>query len=168
MKIFVGGISGSGKSTLAGHLRNGGLHCVDDAFTPELSYWANKTTGERVPEPVDFNRPLDWKWDERTVRSLLGAAANRDLIICGNAANQHKFYSLFDRLYVLVADNDTLRRRLLGRTTNSFGKQPDELAWVLGENERLTHELLVAGAQAIDATQPEDAVVNDFLASLRA
>jgi len=42
---------------------------------------------------------------------------------------------LFDLVVCLVVDNETLRDRLLTRTTNVFGKHPEELAAALECND---------------------------------
>ncbi len=167
MKIFVGGITGSGKSTLAGKLIERGFRCMDDQYDEDLSYWADKATGKRVPEPIDFTRSLDWLLDRKVIERALGASASRHIFIFANAANQANFYPLFDTLRVLTADNETIRQRILTRANNSFGKKPSELNWVLKENQRLTDELLSAGAEVINTTRPVDQVAQDLLASLR-
>lgn len=163
MKILIGGITGSGKSSVANILKERGADCIDDSFDHELSYWANKQTGERMPDPVDFSQPLDWKWDEKYLQRRLEKAADQNIFIFGNSANQSSFYHLFDRLFVLMASNETIKRRIRARTDNSFGKTAGELAWVLQENERLTSELQAAGAIAIDASQPLDTVLGEIL-----
>lgn len=163
MRIFVGGITGSGKSTVAGVLKERGLICLDDSFDQNLSYWANKQTGERAPEPVDFSQPLDWNLDGQYLQEQFESAGNQIILIFDNAANQSSYYHLFDRLLALVADNKTIEYRIRNRVGNSFGKDPDELAWVLKENERLTRELRSVGALAIDANKPVEKVVNQTL-----
>lgn len=168
MKVFVGGVTGVGKSTLARNLKAAGYNAIDADYEGDISYWADKATGERLPEPVDFSRPRDWKWDGNALARTLGSAVGGHIFILGNAFNQSEFYDSFDVLRVLIADNDTLRRRILARTDNHFGKKPGEMAWVLQQNEVITADLLAAGATAIDATAEPGAVMQTLLESLPA
>jgi hypothetical protein len=54
----------------------------------------------------------------------------------------------------LVVDNETLRDRLQSRTTNAFGKRPEELAAALGVNATVESTYRRLGATIIDATAP--------------
>ncbi|MEV6345509.1 hypothetical protein [Actinoplanes sp. NPDC051851] len=78
--------------------------------------------------------------------------------LCGSAENEAAVLDLVDRVVCLVIDEETLRHRLATRTTNSFGRHPEELAAALEWNPR-TRELYAArGATIIDASGPLDAV----------
>ena len=59
-------------------------------------------------------------------------ASGSTAFLCGSVENEVDVWDLFDLVVCLVADNDTIRERLQTRTTNSFGKHPDELAAALG------------------------------------
>jgi hypothetical protein len=62
-------------------------------------------------------------------------------------------------------DEETLRNRLLTRTSNAFGKHPAELAAALDYNEHVesTHRRL--GATVIDGTRPLTEVADAILAA---
>jgi hypothetical protein len=79
--------------------------------------------------------------------------------LCGGFENDADVWPLFDRVLCLVVDETTLRDRLTNRTTNHFGKHPEELHaalhWRLVVEDQYRHH----GAAIIDATQSLDLVV---------
>jgi hypothetical protein len=70
---------------------------------------------------------------------------------------------LFDYMICLVADNETIRNRLETRTTNAFGKHPEELAAALGWNDGAEARYQRLGATIIDGTRPAPDVVDSIL-----
>lgn len=64
----------------------------------------------------------------------------------------------------LAIDDDTVRRRLATRTTNAFGKLPEELHAVLGWNQTARQLYRGYGAHVIDATRPLVDVVDEIIA----
>jgi hypothetical protein len=64
----------------------------------------------------------------------------------------------FDRLVCLVVDEATLRDRLASRTTNLFGRHPEELCAALRTRLVLEDQFRKCGAAIVDATQPLDVV----------
>ena len=73
-------------------------------------------------------------------------------------------WDLFDHMVCLVADNETLRYRLGTRTTNAFGKHPEELAAAHGWNEDVESTYRRLGETMIDATQPPSEVADAIVA----
>lgn len=67
---------------------------------------------------------------------------------------------LFDLIVCLVIDDATLRRRLATRTTNAFGKNPEELAAAMKWNPRMRSIYQRLGAVIVDASQPPDEVAD--------
>ncbi len=74
-------------------------------------------------------------------------------------------WDLFDHMVCLVVDNETLQNRLETRTTNAFGRHPQELAAALGWNEDVESTYRCLGATIIDAKQPPAAVTDAILAA---
>ncbi len=85
--------------------------------------------------------------------------------ICGSAENEVAVWDLFDHMVCLVADNETLRDRLGTRTTNAFGKHPEELAAALRRNEDVESTYRRLGATIIDGTRPPLEVAYAILAA---
>ena len=72
---------------------------------------------------------------------------------------------LFDDIICLVADNETIRDRLETRTTNTFGKHPEELAAALGWNDDAEVRYRRLGATIIDGTRRPPEVVEAILSA---
>jgi hypothetical protein len=96
------------------------------------------------------------------VRALAADPTHPMTFFCGGARNAHKFIELFDAVFVLTLDADTLRARVAHRGDDEFGGKPLELALVLRMLE--SGEGLPADAIGIDSTRPVTAVVDDILA----
>ena len=75
------------------------------------------------------------------------------------------FYPRFDHIVLLAAPPEVLVERLATRTTNTYGKTPEQLAEVL-HNQRTVEPLLRRRATLeLDATKPLDDLV-EALANL--
>jgi hypothetical protein len=83
----------------------------------------------------------------------------------GSVENEGDVWDLFDLVVCLVADNETLRDRLQTRTTNAFGKHPEELAAALDGNEGVESTYRRRGATIIDGRQPPSEVADAILAT---
>jgi hypothetical protein len=72
---------------------------------------------------------------------------------------------LFDHMICLVADNDTIRDRLGTRTTNTFGKHPEELEAALEWNDHVEARYRHLGATIIDGRRPPLELVEAILSA---
>lgn len=170
MLVWVTGLSGTGKSSVAARLRELG-HWSIDADDGGVSGWRSRATGEIVPSPSTGHRPADWLdhygWsiDVPRVEELHRRADSRLVFLCGAVENEAEVLAFADVVVCLVADAETLRRRLAARRTNDFGKALGDIdavmSW-LGSYEDHHAEL---GAVMVDATQPLAHVVDEVLAA---
>jgi broad-specificity NMP kinase len=154
-------MSATGKSTLTAVLAARGHHAVD-LDTPDYSEYRDLGDGE------------EWVWREDRVQALFDAAEREapptsniehptSLIISGCARNMATFYPRLDAIVLLSAPPETLIERLRTRTTNNYGKTPEELAAVL-ENQRTVEPLLRQRATLeLDARTPLDDLVEAVL-----
>jgi len=165
--VRVTGVSGTGKSSVCEGLRQRGHRAVD-ADGDGYSRWADRRSGRLVadpPDPVPAGR-LDryaWRIDVERVRALATGAPATVTFLCGSVENEHDVWDCFDRVVCLVADDETIIHRLATRTTNAFGKHPEELAATLGWNQVMESRYRAAGAAIVDATRPLADVVDDVL-----
>ena len=130
-RILVTGVSGVGKSTVIAELAARGYKAVD-ADCDEYSQWAEAThASDDLGPPVKEGR--DWVWREDRIRELLGAEDADVLFLGGCAENMRAFLPRFDHIVLLSAPADTIAARLSARTTNPYGKRPEEAARVLDQ-----------------------------------
>jgi hypothetical protein len=74
-----------------------------------------------------------------------------------------KLYSQFDHIVLLSAPADVIAARLASRTHNSYGKQPGEVARVLGLIDTVEPLLRRAADHEIDTSAPVEEVVATVL-----
>ena len=167
MLTWVTGVSGSGKSTVCRTLRERGHHAVD-ADWDGYNYWVHRSTGERLVDPPRSVPPhwLDtyaWRIDPNKVGHLRDQVVNGRAFLFGAVENEDEVWSLFDVVVCFVIDDTTLQHRLATRTTNEFGKHPDELRAALGWNRDAEARYQGFGAHIIDTTQSLEHVVSQLL-----
>jgi shikimate kinase len=143
MKVLLTGMSGTGKSTVIRELAALGYRAVDTDYG-----WS-----ETGPDG-------DWVWREDRIQSLLTSSAPDEvLFVSGCATNQGKFYPQFDHIVLLSAPAAVIVERLAARTSNPYGKHPDELALVLHHLETVEPLLRRSAGHEIDTSAPLDEVV---------
>jgi hypothetical protein len=168
--VWVTGVSGSGKSSVCEVLRDQGRTAVDSDWEG-FSRWVNRVTGEPVvepPYPVPANWLNDFAWRVRpeAVGSLAASLGSDVCFLCGGFENEAEVRHFFDCVVCLVVDEATLRNRLASRTTNHFGKHPEELDAVLGWRLVVENQHCNGGAVMLDATQPLDVVAAQVVATM--
>ncbi|WP_439380468.1 hypothetical protein [Amycolatopsis lexingtonensis] len=168
--VWVTGNSGAGKSAVCALLKRRGEHAVD-ADWEGYNHWVDRTTGQVVADPPD-PVPAGWLdrfgWQTRRAEVEALAAKARDGIafFCGSTENDGEVRDLFDLVVCLVLDDDTLRDRLLSRTSNSFGKHPEELAAALDANAGAEAAYRRLGATVVvDGRRPLPEVADAILAA---
>ena len=169
--VWVTGVPGSGKSSVCASLKAAGHHAVD-ADWEGYNRWVHRRTGEVIadppyPVPDGWLETSSWQIDPDMVRALAGQVRSTVGFLFGAVENEIEVWDHFDRVICLVIDDETLRHRLTTRTTNPFGKQPDQLAAALSWNQTLEAGYRSYGAEIIDATRPLEAVVEDVAAVAR-
>ena len=168
MKCLVTGQAGSGKSSVAAELRRRGFSAYDTDEMPGVTGFDYVETGmpvdpSEIQHPFDFSR-IAWNWRVAALHELLASAD--DVFICAITSDTVELAHLFDRVFVLVPDRETLARRLRERTNNNFGKHPAEAEPVLAHNDVIADEWRPRGGIPIDATRSLDVVVGDIVGRL--
>jgi hypothetical protein len=167
--VWVTGNSGVGKSTACELLKSRGEVAVD-ADWEGYSRWVDRTSGRVVtdppyPVPAGWLERFAWRIDRQQVETLAASTGEHTAFLFGSVENERDAWDLFDVVVCLVADSETLRHRLATRTTNSFGKHPEELAAVLKWNDHMVSNYQRLGAKIIDATQPPPTVADAIVAA---
>ena len=153
---LIEGLSGTGKTSVCNELQRRGYHAVHG--DRELAYVGDPETGE--PRDVPAHEHHIWHVDR--VRSLVADKAAPASFFCGGSRNSSRFIGLFDGVFVLEVDLDTLNRRLDGRSDDEWGDgKPVERERIARWHE--TKQDVPENGIPIDATAPIDHVVDDIL-----
>lgn len=156
---LVDGVSGTGKTSVAEELERRGYAVVHGDRT--LAYQGDPVTGAPIGGRLsDAAAHRLWIWPVDTVRSLVADQHDAVTFFCGGARNYASFVDLFDGVFVLDVDTDTLNRRLDRRPADEFGRSPEQRAIVL--RLHATREDVPDG-MIIDATVPLQDVVDAIL-----
>jgi broad-specificity NMP kinase len=166
--VWVTGNSGSGKSSVCEALKTAGRSAVDTDWEG-YSHWVHRTTGEAVvdppyPVPPGWLQEFAWQIRVELVQSLAATANSGITFLCGSAENEVDVWQYFDQVVCLVIDDETLRHRLATRTTNEFGKHPDQLEAAVQANAVTEDQYRHRGATILDATRSLDEVVRAVVA----
>jgi len=153
---LVEGVSGTGKTSVCQELRRRGFHAING--DTDLAYQGDPETGE----PTD-GVPSHWHhiWHVDKVRALVADQNERVTFFCGGSRNFSKFQDLFDSVFVLEIDLDTLNRRLDQRPEDEFGAQQSERELIARLHR--TKEDSPKSAILIDATAPLAHVVDEIV-----
>lgn len=164
---LIEGVSGTGKTSVATELERRGYHVIHG--DRELAYRGDPETGEPLEGSLLADAQLDIAfihkqhlWNVDKVKSLVADKSHPITFFCGGSRNFHRFIDLFDGVFVLTVDLDTLNKRLTGRPDDEFGGKPAERALIT--RLRATEEDLPKHATRIDATAPLVRVVDEILA----
>jgi hypothetical protein len=169
MLIYVTGVSGTGKSAVCAELVARGYDARDG--DDGISGWFRLADDVEVPSPgsetsltPDWYAVHEWRYSVPRTAQLASELDGQVGFLCGCGANENEIWSLIDQPFYLNVDEETLRKRLATRTTNSFGKTENELRSILDWHSNMAKNCQRFGIEPLDATQPLDQVVDELLA----
>ncbi len=136
-KILITGIAGTGKSTIVKALNEKGMVSIDLHDVPDLMFWQDKTTKEKVVyTPIhshDWFDTVERVCNIEKLKEILNEHEN--VIMAGTAGNnQTEYFPLFDKIILLRCSPETLIHRMETRVNKSgYGKtkaeQEDNIEW---------------------------------------
>jgi len=153
---LIEGVSCAGKTTVCEELERRGYQAIHG--DRQLAYRGDPRTGE----PVDGHAPGHHIWDVERVRDLVAGNAHAMTFFCGGCRNSDQFIDLFDGVFVLEIDLDTLNERLAARPEDEWGGTASE-GEAFARLQHATKEGLPTNAVMIDATKPLSRVVDTIL-----
>lgn len=163
---LIDGVSGTGKTAVAEELQRRGYHVIHG--DRELSYRGDPETGEPL-DGLAEETVMDWPawvhqhhiWDVDKVKSLVADQRHASSFFSGGARNFTRFIDLFDGVFILDVDLDTLNRRLAQKPEDEFGGRPAERALIA--RLHATKEDIPSCGVVIDANAPLAVVVDGIL-----
>jgi hypothetical protein len=100
------------------------------------------------------------QWREDAVQQLLDADV---LFLTGCDDSQVAFYDQFDHIILLTAPADVILERVAIRTTNGYGKAPEEIRRVLDDLATVEPLLRQAAHHEVSSKVPVDEVATTVL-----
>lgn len=170
--IYITGAPGSGKSSLQKGLENRGYETYD-LDDRSLGGPHNKSTDELVTIPPADQRTPEWfdqhEWRiySGVIKNLKAKATDKDIYICGVAASDDGILPLFDKIFYLDIDVNTLKQRLGSRSENSYGQNDFETSEIIKRKHGLDSKYSGNNAIHIDATQALNKVFDDIINQLK-
>ncbi len=155
---LIEGVSCAGKTTVCNELQRRGYQSIHG--DRELAYWGDLKTGEPAGGSADKNRM--WIWDVAKVRALIADHTHAATFFCGGSRNSGRFIDLFDQVFVLEIDLDTLNQRLAARPAHAWGGTASE-GEAFARLQHATRKGFPSNAIIIDATAPIANVVDAIL-----
>ena len=107
-------------------------------------------------------------WDVEKVKALVANQDEAVTFFCGGSRNSSKFIDLFDTVFILEIDLDTLNRRIDERVAldpTDWGAKPEEREIIVRLHQ--TKEAIPGSGVTIDATRPLEHVVDEILTRIR-
>jgi hypothetical protein len=153
---LIEGVSGTGKTLVCSELQRRGYHAIHG--DRELAYQGDPETGE----PTDGVGHENHIWHVDKVKALVANQDEAVTFLCGGSRNFAKFIDLFDGVFVLEVDLDTLHRRLDERPDSEWGGgKPPDRDFVARLHE--TKQDIPKNGISIDAAAPIANVVDEIL-----
>lgn len=144
-RILITGMSGVGKSTLLDELARRGVTTVDTDYGGYVS--------------------ADGRWDVEMMDALL--AAHDELVVSGTVENQHDFRDRFRAVILLSAPVEVLIERVTQRTTNPYGRTPEQRDEIRRHTAEVEPLLRRGATLELDGRRPVGELADEVMALLR-
>jgi broad-specificity NMP kinase len=155
---LIDGVSCAGKTTVCNELQRRGYHTIHG--DRELAYWGDPKTSEPITGCADEHGA--WMWNVAKVSALVADKTHAATFFCGGCRNSDSFIDLWDGVFVLEIDLDTLNRRLAARPPDAWGGSANE-GEAFARLQHATKEGLAKNAIVIDATASLSRIVDPIL-----
>ncbi|PMC40748.1 nucleoside kinase [Bacillus sp. UMB0899] len=162
---LIEGVSGTGKTSVCNELQRRGYHAIHG--DRELAYKGDPETGTPTDD-VTYEHHIrhiheHHIWDVDKVKALVANLDEAVTFFCGGSRNFSKFIDLFDGVFVLEVDLDTLNRRLDERPEDEWGGKGRKIEREFIVQLHQTKEDIPKNGIIIDATVPIKHVVDEIV-----
>ncbi len=157
--FLIEGASCTGKTAVCDELQRRGYQALHG--DRELAYQGDPETGEPVEGITGLAVHQYHVWNVDKVTALIANQDEAATFFCGGSRNFPKFIDMFDGVFILDIDLDTLNRRLDQRPEEEWGGRQAERELIV-RLHRTKKELPRIGA-VIDATAPIARVVDELI-----
>jgi len=155
--ILIAGVSGVGKSSICIELAKRGRETYDIEDIEGLFTMIDRRIGKPF---VDYDnddfekvKNMDWICDKNKLQIIMQKNKNGTVYYCGTATNNDEILPLFDKVILLTASPEIIRKRLSTRITNDFARTAKVQNWVLGWKDSYEKPLIEKGAIVVDANR---------------
>ncbi len=152
---LVEGVSGTGKTSVCRELGRRGYQAIHGDRV--LAYQGDPDTGEALDTATHGNH----LWDADRVRALAADRHAPVTFFCGGSRNFSQFIDVFDEVFVLDVDLETLHERLDQRPPHEWGAKPSERQLVVHLHQ--TGSDVPTTGIVVDATRPLTETVDEIL-----
>lgn len=152
---LIEGVSGTGKTSVCKELQRRGYYAING--DRELAYQGDPETGKQM----DGFAHEHHIWHVDKVKALVADQDEAVTLFCGGSRNFPKFIGLFDGVFVLEVDLDTLNRRVDERPEDEWGGRQTERELIARLHQ--TKEDVPKNGVMIDATAPIARVVDEIV-----
>ena len=164
--FVVEGVSGSGKTSVCDALVRRGYHALhgDRVLRPDAGHpnlLVHPTSGPLDEAEIAARIHKQAIWDMAKVLQHVEDRQHDVSYFCGGFRNHAELLGLFNGVFVLEVDAETLIRRLSRRPADEFGGRGSEQALIM--RLHATREDMPRPAISIDATQPVDRVADQII-----
>lgn len=166
--IYVTGIETAGKTTVCQGLKSRGFEAYDidegiahyyDKVSKEQSEWLDSAQ----LRTQEWHSQNDYMMDRAHVERLKAKSVETSIYLCGTTQHDENVRDLFDQIFYLYLDEETLRRRMVDRRKTPFAYSPEEEAAVLSWHQSSEQTYRQLGVTMIDATRTPEQVLEDVL-----
>ncbi|MDQ0031666.1 nucleoside kinase [Arthrobacter bambusae] len=159
--FLIEGGSATGKTSVCEELARRGYRAIHG--DRELAYQGDPKTGAPTPDVTGLAVHDHHLWRVDQVKELVADQRDAVTFFCGGSRNFTEFIDLFDGVFVLEVDAETLTSRLDNRRDDEWGGQGRQMERDLILQLHRTKADIPRGGIAIDATAPLANVVDEIL-----
>ena len=165
--ILITGIAGSGKSAVCDKLKQLGYKAYGIEDIDGMFALVDKKTGRVIKDhnndSLELVKERDWVCDKDKLQQLMYKNAKGIVFYCGTASNLDDLFPLFDKIFLLKANQEVLRKRLSARASNGFGRTSEVQEWMFSWKKWWEDHVCENGVIIIDVNRNLQKIATDII-----